>query len=174
MEILYVKLTWFSAESSQPVILVLYFTLIWGVTSDAPRRISANIQMKAPPQRLSLSLLIAERQVGVPEWQPNYSQRVCMGLWAFLGCLLWIFHSVFFAKKCGSPLLFLNHQIPWPNWIIAQSIPDNEFYSNYTIYTALWKRFEQPRISPPSVRDFNARSVLVGCVCLNNMQRCLK
>lgn len=31
MEILYAKLTWFSAESETLVILVLYFTLIWGV-----------------------------------------------------------------------------------------------------------------------------------------------
>lgn len=122
MEILYVKLTWFSAESSRLVILVLYFTLIWGATSVAPHCTSANIPMKSPPQCLSLSPLIVERQVGVPEWQLNYSQCVqCM-----YGCVLifWVFqscplgrnvvktsHSRFWKWNCLLNLVFLNHQI---------------------------------------------------------------
>lgn len=99
MEILYVKLTWFSAEWSRLVILVLYFTLICGVTSDAPRWISANIQMKAPPRCLSLSLLIVELQVGVHEWQLNYFQCVYTGV-----CLC--FWGVFWKWDC-----LLNHHI---------------------------------------------------------------
>ncbi len=104
MEILYVKLTWFSAEWSRLVILVLYFTLICGVTSDVPRWISANIQMKAPPQCLSLSLLIVELQVGVPVWQLNYSLCVYPGVY-----FLWFFGGFFFFFFCrvfqSSPLV---------------------------------------------------------------------
>lgn len=177
MEILYVKLTRVSAESSRPVILVLYFTLIRGVTRDAPRRTSANIQMKAPPQRLSLSLLIAERQVGVPERQPNYSQRqVCVyGFVSFFGVsIMNISYSLFRKKKkCGSPLLFLNHHrgqigLQHKTYRITNSIVTVVSIQHCE------KDLNRPGISPPSVIDFSVRSVLVGCVCLNNMQRCLK
>lgn len=89
MEILYVKLTWFCAESHK-VILVLYFTLICGVTCDAPRWISANIQMKAPPKCPGLSLLIVQRRVGVPEWQLNYAHCVSCK-WVCVVYVLWAF-----------------------------------------------------------------------------------
>lgn len=122
MEILYVKLTWFSAEWSRLVILVLYFTLICGVTSDVPRWISANIQMKAPPQCLSLSLLIVELQVGVPEWQLNYSQCVYTGVyvfWAFGGCFFFFFAECFRAAH-WSEMLWIHHTVDFENGIVSR------------------------------------------------------
>lgn len=122
-EILNVKLTWFSAESDR-LTLVLYFTLIWGVTSNAPhwmRLILANIQMKAPPRHLSLSLLIVGRQVGVPEWQLNYSLCLYMGVClCFLSfgdcCFLADVSELSISQQCCeyillTNLVFLSHQI---------------------------------------------------------------
>lgn len=55
----------------------------------------------------------------------------------FWGVYYEYFMQCIFSKNVLLPSSFLNHQIPWPNWIIAQSIQDNKFYSNYAIYTAL-------------------------------------
>lgn len=133
MEILCVKLTWFSAESSRLVILVLYFTLIWSDTSDW---VMANIQIKAPPQCLSLSLLIEEQQVVMPEWELNYPECIYMGVWL---CSVTFLVPVFaqrFRAAPWSPMLWTHHTIDFENEFVSClliwwfSISNNHIISN--------------------------------------------